>query len=189
MSAAPALTVASLRRFERDPVTRALRAQVIVLHELAVKRRAEVDAYIAPVFARFEFYADRWPERRSCGGERITNPRDLYLSADDAQCARFYAACDAAHREHGHQLPEGHCPALRAENDAISAENALLAHAALSLGIEGLGDTYGELRDRALALFMHPPQKSTDKESLTVRRPSHTAPAIASAPADPQAKP
>lgn len=106
------LTIANLKKVERDAKTLALRANLLLAREVAAQTRVQVDAYIAPVFAKFEFYADR-------SGERLTSPDRLYLVADlnAPEVKAFDAACSAAHREHGYDLPDGYCPALVAEEE------------------------------------------------------------------------
>lgn len=147
------LTMASLKAVERNRETIVLKAAVLALRERAVRVRAEVDAYTAPVFARFEF-------RSKYDGAPITRPADLYLSGDEAGCAEFFAACDLANREHGYELPAGHCPALVAENEVLKAERQLLEHYSKALGTDFAG-TWGELREKALALFLGGPARVT----------------------------
>lgn len=146
------LTIDNLRALERDPMTLALKAAVLVRRERAAILRAKVDAYVAPVFARFAFVSKH-------DGRPIVRPDELYLSGDEAGCAEFYAACDVAHREHGHNMPTGYCPALVAEHDVIKAEQALLEHYGKRLGVDFAG-SYGELRQKALTLFLDGPQAS-----------------------------
>lgn len=100
--------------------SRAREAALLLAAMAAAKTtRAQVDAYIAPVFARYTF-------TDSDTGQPITSPADLYLSDDDEQCARFYADCDRAHAAHGYKLEPGFCPALVAENHVIELENAFI---------------------------------------------------------------
>lgn len=149
-AAASHLSIASLKAFERHPNTLPMRAAVIAARIAATALRAEVDAYTLPVFAQFAFTNQH-------DGSAITAPGDLYLSGDKAECDRFYAACDAANRAHGHHLPDGYCPALVAEEAVRQAERALLNHAKALLGIDFLAGSL-EIRARALALLLDPPR-------------------------------
>jgi hypothetical protein len=102
-------------------------------------KREQVDAYIRPVFDRFNFViGPNMAGSRRDAGERITDPRQLYLSEDEAQCAAFYAACDVAHREHGFTGEHGFCPALVAEALLIDAQNALLRSGCDLLGLDDI---------------------------------------------------
>lgn len=96
--------------------------------------RQRVDAYIAPVFARFKFPTTA--EVRAAGGpEFVTRPGDLYLCGDEALCRDFFAACDVAHRENGYTMEPGFCPALTAAHDVIKLENAFMDEAAALTGV------------------------------------------------------
>lgn len=143
----PALSIATIKAFERDPKTKALRAAALAARDAVPVVRAEVDAYYLPIFATYDF-------RSQHTGERITRLDDLYLSGQEALCAELFAALDVANREHGHDLPAGVCPALVAETEAMKAENALLFHAS---GFFGITFTCHSVRDEALALFLAPP--------------------------------
>ena len=149
-TAAP-LSIASLKAFERHADTLPLRAAVIAARIAAKATRAEVDAYILPVFAGFVF-----ADKRS--GKAIASPEQLYLCDDEAECSRFYAACDAAHRAHGHMLPDGYCPALVAEEAVRVAERTFLAHVKVVLGVDFSAGQL-DVRARALELMLHPPRK------------------------------
>lgn len=97
----------------------------------AAKERVQVDAYIEPLFQARHFV-----DAESC--RVLTESKDLYLSQDDEGVAQFFAECDAAHRMHGFTGPEGHCPALIAENAAVQAENLVLRSIEPLLGVEVL---------------------------------------------------
>jgi hypothetical protein len=142
------LTVSNLKKLDRDPKTAILRAALIATRKVAAIRRAEVDAYIQPIFDTFEFYAER-------SGRRLTRPDDLYLVEDlnAPEVKAFDAACTAAHRAHGYDLPDGHCPALVAHHAAVQAEKALLQHFSAALGID-FASLYGEDREKAVTLFL-----------------------------------
>ena len=146
------LTVATVKAFYANEENLALVAKVLAARLVAEATREAVDAYIEPLFATYEFYADQLP----CdSGRKLTSSRDLWLSKDDEQAAKFYAACDAAHAAHGWELPgPGYCPALMAENEVIEAENELLKAAAEHFGLpfDGMNGSL-ELRAQALDLF------------------------------------
>lgn len=119
---------AFLRWLDRESCRLVLTA--VAAQAFAKVERERVNAYVLPFFATWGFRADK------VGGERLTNPRDLYLSDDDDRASAYYAAVDALHREHGFTGPEGHCPALTAEYTQIVAENALIASMSAFLGVE-----------------------------------------------------
>lgn len=150
MTKNPALSVESLKRFDRDPETITLRAAVLVGRKIAKETREKVDAYIATVFARFNFTDSRT-------GERIEKPGDLYRCTDEAACAEFYAACDEAHAANGFKTPgPGYCPALIAENEVAKAERALVRHAQLFIGVDFVS-AKPDLYRKALELFLVSP--------------------------------
>jgi hypothetical protein len=148
------LSIASVKAFYKNEAHLALMAAVLVARERAAEVRAEVDSYIEPLFAmlsRSHGLVDEYT------GEPITRSKDLYMSDDDTFASTFYAACDEAHKDHGWNLPEGHCPALTAENLATEAERELLKAAAKHYGIPLDGVLSLELRAKALDLFLNPP--------------------------------
>lgn len=144
--ASPAFTVAGLKTWAK--ANKSLAETVALATAYAQTERARVDAYEAPIFARYGFTdAD--------DGTPITDPRRLYLSGDDAACAAFYAECLVAHKAHGWTGDPEHCPALVADSDRIKVENLLLE----SLGeFMGSGKEHGfwtlELRKKALDLAL-----------------------------------
>jgi len=154
------LTIENLKRFDRNPVTQALRAAVLVSRAVAKKTRADVDAYTMPAFHGFGFVDAET-------GKPLKHWSDLYLSHQDATA--FYAACDDLNRAHGYDLPAGYCPALVAEHAVIKAENALLKHAGSCLGID-FECACLDIRRDALALFLDPPRASAAKLPRRTRR-------------------
>jgi len=140
-------TLPEFKKFARD-VAPAAQA-VLMARANAQLTREHVDAYIAPIFACYTFHAE--PD---FGDVRpITSPDDLYLcDLNSPEVADFYAQCDAAHRAHGFTGPQGHCPALEAENLVIKAENALIALAEPLFGIQGY--MLGGERNRYLELLI-----------------------------------
>ena len=98
--------------------------------------RERVDAYILPIFKRYEFRADIDRFASLPGhGRVLTDPDHIYLT-EDPRRTDYYAECDRAHREHGFTGPEGHCPALTAESMLTDAENALLKAGEEVTGVE-----------------------------------------------------
>ena len=133
-----ALTIENLKAFL--PTLRPLVLSMTAARTWATVERKRVNAYIMPLFAGFAFI-----DRK---GAAITDPKRLYHCDDRAKCAEYYAACDAAHREHGFTGETGCCPALIAEDAQIKAENAVL---------DALGDFLGQhisysMRKQALEL-------------------------------------
>ena len=109
----------------------------------AKETRALVDAYIRPVFARFDFRDVRT-------GEKIEDERQLYRADLKSQQMRDYeAACDAEHRRQGYDLPPGYCPALVAENRINEIEKRLLDLASTAFRVD-FRRTYGEMRAKVL---------------------------------------
>lgn len=119
---------------------------VMVAMAKADVERKRVDAYIEPIFATFNF-------RDSRTGESIAHSRSLYLSDEEERVKEYYAACDAAHREHGFTGPDGHCPALVAENELLKAERKLLEVACKWLDFD-VDLLYGENRKKMLDLLL-----------------------------------
>ncbi len=147
-------TLAQFKRFSAD-IAPAVRA-VLMAQAHAELTREKVDAYLRPIFDRYQFqYAERWQnaERGALKG-LIPSPHELYLCDDEPGMAAFYADCDDEHRRQGYlNLPKGHCPALRAENLLIQTERALLSLGSDLFGVD-LADTYGETRRNALDLLI-----------------------------------
>lgn len=109
----------------------------------AIVIREQVDSYIKPIFDSFGFtYCGTLAEKidtRARDGEKLVGTplkyEDLHR-CDDPRLQEYYEACDAAHREHGSDLPKGHCPALQAENLLIQAQGALIEAAEPFTGIK-----------------------------------------------------
>lgn len=119
---------------------------VMVAMAFAKLERERVDAYIEPIFATFSFTESRT-------GKPIATPDSLYLTDDEPRLKEYYAACDAAHRKHGFTGPEGHCPALIAENAVMKAERALLEVAAKWFDLD-VDLIYGENRKKMIDLLL-----------------------------------
>lgn len=122
---------------------------VIAAQAFAKVERERVDAYIQPIFEKYTFHTS--PEF----GEvlPITRRDQLYLCDQKEHLAYYYAECNAAHRAHGWTGPEGYCPALVAEHEAVKAKNALLEAAGELMGCDFIC-CKTEHRNRALDLFL-----------------------------------
>src|SRR5262245_35201099 len=142
-------TIEQFKSWAKDcaPAARA----VLMARVYAEMKRAEVDAYIRPIFDSYRFtVAKEWrhgPEKDSI----ITDPKHLYLADDEPLVAAYFEDCDKAHREHGFKGPHGHCPALTAEHLVIVAERGLIDLAKPLFGIE---DVYGDNRAKYLELLI-----------------------------------
>lgn len=147
----PSLT--EFKRWAKDHYR--LAHTVCMAQAYAQLKREQVDAYIKPLFAMFEFYpADEWV-KRGMKRERITDIKDLYLTdLESAEYKEFMEECDIEHRKHGFDGEPGYCPALVAENLQIEAENALIEEGKRFLGIEDIGGPYMENRKKLLDLLL-----------------------------------
>jgi hypothetical protein len=127
---------------------------VLLAQAFAELERERVDAYVRPIFDRYQFqYAAEWGDRRGGLSGPIPSPKDLYLCDDAPGLAAYYADCDDAHRAHGFTGPAGHCPALRAESLLLAAQNALIDLAKPLFGFDAR-DLYGEDRRKCLDLLL-----------------------------------
>lgn len=142
-NATKTMTATKLRAWARS--NRSLAETVLKAQAFAELERERVDAYVAPIFARYGFKDDE--------GNAISAPRKLYLCEDDAACATFYAECDVAHRAHGFTGGAGECPALVAEDLLTQAQNLLLDSLAKFVGVDGFSGSL-ELRAKALDLAL-----------------------------------
>jgi len=114
--------------------------------------KAHEDEYIKPIFDSFNFIYEgnavtRLDSRRGekLAGKPIPSPNDfnfcLLHGPDEPDHIKeklraYYAACDAAHRDHGYiGLPEGHSPSSRAEQLHREAEWALMDSAGPLFGL------------------------------------------------------
>ena len=144
-------TLAEFQQWARDcaPAARA----VLMAQAFAEVTREKVDAYILPIFLGYRFtFGIKHDHPRA--GELLTTPADLYLVDDlaDPLVQAFYAECDAAHRANGYtDLPEGHCPALRAENLLMETQAALIK---LAEPLTGIDHVYGDNRRKYLELLI-----------------------------------
>ena len=113
--------------------------------QVAALKRAEVDAYVRPLFDSFGFTDE---ER-----EPIGKPSDLYLCTDDALCAAFFTGCDTLHRQHGFEGKKGYCPALIEETKLMDMEWRLIEEAVKVLKMPAPMRT-PENRDKILGLIL-----------------------------------
>lgn len=118
----------------------------------AEMERERVTAYVTPIFERYTFPID--PKFVRGGETVVTKQADLYLAVlDSPDITAYYADCDAAHRAHGFTGPDGHCPALVAENLVMQTERALIDLAADATGITS-SDVFGEERKKYLDILI-----------------------------------
>ena len=146
------ITVDKLRAFDTDRRTNACRKALARARNYAAETRAAVDAYTAPLFAKYEFFNDLEVNAGRAERTRITDQKMLYLSQDEAGCRKFYDECFAAALDAGYKVVDDQCPALLAEHNVINLENALLELAANVFGINFV-ETHGDLRQRAIKLL------------------------------------
>jgi hypothetical protein len=110
---------------------------------IAAKAEAQVIAEVVKpiqveVLTGFEFFNDL-SVKHGLERERITDPKDLYLSKNEAAIAEYYAAVDKRLRAKGikpQDMPVEHCPVLVAEHEQTKAEWALIIEAAKMLDDE-----------------------------------------------------
>lgn len=154
-SNAPAFNVSPLKEMVRSAAFKAAVANLHMTRKVAKETRAKVDAYIAPIFAKYTFpVRAEWAER---AGQTVAEPNKLYLCSDEALCAQYYADCDAEHRRQGYDLKPGYCPASMAEAAAIDAENTLIKLAASKLD-PVLAKVYGPAREKLIAILTNTPE-------------------------------
>lgn len=144
--------IAMVKSFCEDRRTTAARRAIKSARKAAAEIRAKVDAYEAPIFAEYEFYNDLDVHHGS-PRRRLTRIGEIYLSEDEVNCAKFYAACTAAHAANGFPGLGEKCPALCAENKVIELENALIAWGSKFFNFD-FTHSYGDLRKRAIKLFL-----------------------------------
>lgn len=115
----------TLSQFKKWAKEHASLANAVCLAQaFAQIERERVDAYVAPIFARYGFQYGEIAKGMHTG--LIENPKYLYLCEEEEKVAAYYAECDKAHRQYGFEGKDGECPALVAETLKIDAENALL---------------------------------------------------------------
>ena len=137
------LTIAGLKKWASK--VRPLIIEMLTKRAFAEVERKRVDAYIAPVFARFRFVDNE--------GAAITDPELLFTCDNEAMCAAFYAACDIAHREHGFTGEVGKCPALVVSHETLKVEWAVLESMEKFVGLDdGALSRTMEIRAEALKL-------------------------------------
>lgn len=125
---------------------------VLMARVFAEMERKRVNAYVHPIFERYTFPID--PKFKRLGETVVTKESDLYLAVlDSPEVKAYYAELDAAHRAHGFKGPDGHCPALVAENLVMQAEAALIDLAAETTGVTS-SDVYGDNRKKYLDILI-----------------------------------
>lgn len=154
MTAVTLPTLVEFERWARDcaPAARA----VCMAQAFAELERERVNAYVRPIFERYAFeYGACWADNPDGTPyhKRIPDVEHLYLCDDEPGLRAFYADCDQAHRAHGFTGPQGHCPALTAENLLRLTEAALID---LSTPLFGFDSThlFGDTRRKCLDLLL-----------------------------------
>lgn len=147
-----AWTTLQIQTFLNHKQTRAVVKALRRARAYAAETRAKVDAYTAPIFAKYEFYNDLEASRRNVPRVRLTSDKNLYLSQDAEGCARYFAEVSAAHAPNGFPDMGDKCPALVAEHAVVKLENALLTWASTFFNFD-FTCRAPDLRARALALF------------------------------------
>ncbi len=135
---------------------RPLAEAVCMAQAFAECERERVDAYIQPIFDSFNFMIGEKMGNRLQNdvGERITDPKQLYLCTDETLCAQYYAACDVAHRAHGFTGKPGYCPALIAEDQLRKAQHALIDAGCKLMDIDPASLWDMKNRDKMLDLLL-----------------------------------
>jgi len=160
-------------------VEAAVNAYLLARANAEVKREA-VDAVYGEVLAEIPMFVDmKFAEDHEPSGERITDRKLLYLSADEDACKRVYAEVDVrlrAKRLKPDDMPVEHCPALVAENFQTECEWAILDASADMLGLEFDGK---ELNHRLLCLGLEKREAYIDiVVKLVINRPGFKRPKI-----------
>lgn len=116
----------NVRKFKAWCAANAPLAEAVLLaRAFAELERERVNAYVLPIFAKYEFWNDLESEH-GAARVRLDKPDLLYLSKDEKLARAYFDECDAAHRVHGFSGPADHCPALAAENLFRDAKRALI---------------------------------------------------------------
>lgn len=170
MSNRPSVSVADFEQWARDNARLAL--AVCEAQAYSEVTKEHVDAYVQPIFERFNFICEgtlaerfdaspRKGDTEKSVGRKIKTPNDHEFSwlhgpdesaAIKAKLRRYHEAVDAEHRRQGyHDLEPGHCPTLRAQNLHTQAENALIETARPLFGIT---DVYGDNRKQYLEILI-----------------------------------
>jgi hypothetical protein len=137
----------TLQQFKFWAKTYAPLAEAVLMAQAhAELTRERVDAYIAPILARYAFTADM------SDGSVITNADRLYLT-NDARVETFYTETYEANRAHGWKGEYNHCPALVAETLLMKAQSALIDAAKPLFGFDS-SDLYGADRKKCLDLLL-----------------------------------
>ena len=110
---------------------------VCMAQAYAQLERERVDAYVLPIFQRYNFQYGHEITRGQYKGP-IPTPNELYLCEEEELIKDYYEECDKAHREHGFTGEHGYCPALVADEVRRKAENAFLRLGCELFGLDDL---------------------------------------------------
>lgn len=145
------LTLSQFKAWSRDAAP--LVSALVAAQAFAQCKREQVDAYVRPIFDRYQFqYSGDLATKLGLSGP-LPSPKELYLCDDEPALQAYFADLDDAHRAHGFTGPKGHCPALVAETLLVRAEQALLELAEPVVGIAPY-QVYGEKRRSYLDLLI-----------------------------------
>jgi hypothetical protein len=125
------LTLTTIQKITCSSEFKRLQSSLIHCREEARAVRQRVLAYSEPLFQKYRF-TDTFT------GELITESKYSYcaVSDDPAMFDNYYQELHKLHLQNGFNVVEvGHCPALKAENAEVKAENDLLRFMEVRLGM------------------------------------------------------
>lgn len=111
---------------------------VVKAQAYAQTMREQVDKIQRQVLKEVPLYDDLIAEHNHTERHRITDPKDTYLSKDDAAFQRYVMECSNRERAAGLKpatMPDEYCPALVAEDLQRKAERVLLDSGGSLFGI------------------------------------------------------
>lgn len=146
---APAIQAAELRAKAMN--MRPMAVRYCALKVIAEDLRAAVDK------VQRRLLLDECPLFKDLdGGDRIIDPKDYWLSQDEAACKAYYAAQDRELRAAGikpDDMDDQFCPALVAEHNVIKARLAIIDALAPLVDINP-EHLYGDNEDKFFELAM-----------------------------------
>ena len=99
---------------------------------------ATVNPIQVNILQAFEFYNDL-EAKHGLPRQRITDPKDLYLSENEEGIQAYYAAVDQRLKAEGikpQDMDSDHCPVLVAESEQHEAEYVLITEAARMMEVD-----------------------------------------------------
>lgn len=113
----------------------------LIAQAMSEATQEHVDRYVKDIFDRMSPTFPLSSTAKLCKVTKIESPDQIYQAElDSPQVREFFAACTAAHKANGYQVPDGVCPKLLAKSLHLAAIRVIVELAAEMVGTPAVED-------------------------------------------------